>query len=320
RRARSGMFSMLTTCYLFLGGTGAGALVVLSVLECANARRRAASPWGARTRFERACALPDEFFARGWPLCFVVLALGMLCLLVDLGRPDRLLGLLVSPQLSAISVGAYALVVALMCAGAFSLAALLDGVRGGPAAVYVLAGVGVVAGVVTMAYTGVLLQSLASVLFWQTPLLPLLFVLSSTSCGIACVFLSAAFVEARQPFVRPLVLLARIDGVIIVAEALCLAAYLLLASAGEGTRLAVEALVAGVQAPLLWGGIVVGGMVLPFALERFITHGNSRTQFVWIAALLLVGGFTLRFCIVGVAAWDVTQMPDMLYGLSLGLG
>ena len=34
------------------------------------------------------------------------------------------------------------------------------------------------------------------------------------------------------------------------------------------------------------------------------------------AALLLAGGFALRWCIVGAGAYDVTQMPEALYGLS----
>ena len=34
------MFSEFVIAYLFLGGTGGGALVVLALLECANARRR----------------------------------------------------------------------------------------------------------------------------------------------------------------------------------------------------------------------------------------------------------------------------------------
>ena len=87
------MFSALTTGYLFLGGAGAGALVVLSLLECANAQRRfgrspvrtlmtpapaLASASATRARLRTAFALPDEFFARAWPLCFVALAVGML--------------------------------------------------------------------------------------------------------------------------------------------------------------------------------------------------------------------------------------------------
>ena len=58
-----------------LGGTGAGALAVLCVLECARVLR-----W-------RALAMPEEFFARAWPVCAVTLATGMLCLLADLGAP-----------------------------------------------------------------------------------------------------------------------------------------------------------------------------------------------------------------------------------------
>lgn len=318
-RGALGVFNMLITSYLFLGGTGAGALVVLGMLECANARRRSGRARSDSSRLERAFTLPGEFFERGWLLCFAALALGMLCLLADLGRPDRLLNLLIAPKLSAMTVGAYALTIALGCSGVFALVSLLDHASMSPRVVYVVAGLGVVAGAAAMAYTGVLLQSLASVLFWQTPLLPLLFCLSALSCGIACVLLGAAFVETRQPFVRPLMRLADIDGVLIVAEAACLVALLLSAYCGAaGTRATAEALATGDVAPLFWIGVAVCGLALPFALERFVTHGNSRTQFVWIAAFLLVGGFALRFCIVGASAFDVTQMPSLMYGLTLG--
>ena len=55
RGAGRRVFNVLTTSYLFLGGTGAGALAVLCVLECARVLR-----W-------RALAMPEEFFARAWP-------------------------------------------------------------------------------------------------------------------------------------------------------------------------------------------------------------------------------------------------------------
>lgn len=299
------MFNMLTTCYLFLGGTGAGALAVLSVLECARAFR-----W-------RSLALPEEFFARSWPVCTVVLGLGILCLTVDVGRPDRLLNLVVSPAPSALVVGAFSLVVALACAGAFSAFALFDNVRVARGAVAALAVAGVGAAAVTAAYTGVLLQGLASVLFWQTPLLPALFVLSSVSCGVAVAFLAAAFVETRHPHMRPLVWLARVDGAVVVAEAACLTAYVLLALADEGAAPAARALVLGDMAAVFWGALAACGLVVPLALERFLTHGNSRTQLLWIAVFLLAGGFALRFCIVGAGAYDVTQMPEALYGFSM---
>lgn len=298
------MFNALTIGYLFLGGTGAGALAVLCVLECARALR-----W-------RALAMPEEFFARGWPVCTVTLATGILCLLADLGRPDRLLHLLTSPEPSAMAVGSFALAAALVLAAAFSAFALFDTVRLPRVAVVCLAAAGVAAAGVTAAYTGVLLESLASVLLWRTPLVPALFVLSSASCGIAVAFLAASFVETRHPYRGPLVWLARVDGGIVLVEAGCLAVFLLLAFAGEGTVAAARALVLGELAPVFWGVLAVCGLAVPLVLERFLTHGNSRTQLLWIAALLLVGGFALRWCIVGAGAYDVTQMPEALYGLA----
>lgn len=298
------MFNALTIGYLFLGGTGAGAVAVLCVLECARALR-----W-------RALAMPEEFFARGWPVCTVTLATGILCLLADLGRPDRLLHLLTSPEPSAMAVGSFALAAALALAAAFSAFALFDTVRLPRVAVVCLAAAGVAAAGATAAYTGVLLESLASVLLWRTPLVPALFVLSSASCGIAVAFLAASFVETRHPYRGPLVWLARVDGGIVLVEAGCLAVFLLLAFAGEGTVAAARALVLGELAPVFWGVLAVCGLAVPLVLERFLTHGNSRTQLLWIAALLLVGGFALRWCIVGAGAYDVTQMPEALYGLA----
>lgn len=332
------MFNMLTTCYLFLGGTGAGALVVLSALECANAREsrspstargsiadtgpsdtnRNANPASrARARIRHALTLPDDCFARCWPLCFIALATGMFCLLVDLGRPDRLINLLLSPAPSAIAIGSYTLVASLVCAGLFSVFALFDLPHIPASATAILAFFGIIVGLVTIAYTGVLLQTMASVLFWQTWLLPALFVLSSLSCGIAVVLLGVAFVETRRPFIRPIIWLSHIDGILILIEAGFLAVYLSWAHAGTETAPAADALLFGDLAWLFWAGLVVCGLAIPFAMEQFVTHGNYRTQLLWIAAFLLAGGFILRFCIAGTADYDITQISDLHYGLTL---
>ena len=316
------MFNMLITCYLFLGGAGAGALVVMGVLEYLNAQQRfgdhpdETSTANRRRRIRRAFTLPDEFFSRGWSFCFVALATGMLCLFADLGRPDRILNLLLFPELSAITVGAYALVLSLVCSGAFALLSLLETPRIPVPAIITLATVSILSGLAAMTYTGVLLQSMASILFWQTPLLPIVFVLSSFSCGIALVFFSTSFVEARYSFLRPITWLCRADSIAIALEAAFLAAYLVWGFNAEGTRLAAEALATGDLCLLFWVGLVACGLAVPFALERFVTHGNYRAQLLWIGTFLLAGGFVLRYCIVGTADYDVTHMPDLLYGLA----
>lgn len=325
------MFSALTTGYLFLGGAGAGACAVLSVLECATARvrvnerllalsARAHGGVPSRTlgaRIALHLALPSEFFARAWPSCVVLLMLGTLCLVVDLGRPDRLPMLIVSPQMTPMAVGAFSLMVCLVCATAFSCFSLLDTLVPTRGATLALACVGLASGVVTAAYTGVLLCSLASVLAFQTPLLPAVFALSSLSCGLAVALGCFALVEARYPHARALFSLVSADSVIIVAEMACAAAFAAWLALGERTAASAQALLVGDLAGVFWGGVVVCGLVLPLVLERVLSQRNEsfRVQLMWTAACVLVGGCALRFCVVGLAAFDVTQMPGALLGL-----
>ncbi|WP_165044276.1 NrfD/PsrC family molybdoenzyme membrane anchor subunit [Adlercreutzia sp. ZJ138] len=179
--------------------------------------------------------------------------------------------------------------------------------------------IGLVSGLASIAYTGVLLSSLASVLFWQTAFLPILFTTSALSCGIACVFLSMAFVEGRQSVTRPLMNLIRIDSVAIVMEAVILAFYLAWGLSDNGTASVAWALVTGDLSLWFWGIVFAVGLVAPFVMERFVSRMNYRTQLVWIAAAVLLGGFALRFCIVAAGAYDVTQMSGAMGELAAAL-
>ena len=316
------LFNELTVTYLFLGGTGAGMCVVLSLLECFTARESmsvrlmSAAPYESPiSRISSALALPSEFFTRAWPACFVLLALGVLCLLVDVGRPERLFNLLFSPQPTAMSVGSYAIAVTLLCSGAFSAMSLLDNVEPSRALSLAIAIVGVASGLVTAVYTGVLLSSLASVLAYRTPLLPALFCVSSLSCGLAGAFAALSFTEPRHPHVRPRAALTLADGGLVLIEAALLAVYVVWMLGSEGTAAGAWALVAGDMRWLFWGGLLICGLIVPFALERFLTHGNARTQLLWIASCLLAGGLSLRICTTGLAAYDVTQVSAFMLGL-----
>ncbi len=329
------MFDETIVAYLFLGGTGAGAVLVLSVLELVGIVRShttthtaafAPAQTGSQRQFatrmdgmgllrrkqDSPSAMPFDAFSRCWPLALVVLCLGVLCLLVDLGRVDRVIELFFSPHASALTVGAYALTVTIVVAGVMSAISLFDLIRLPEVVVIITTVIGVAAGAVTMVYTGILLQSLPSVLFWQTWLLPAVFTCSSLSCGIAVVLVGAAFSNSRQVFDRTLHALTCADSIVIVVEAVCIAAYLVWALlAGEGTANAARAFISGDLAPLFWGGLVALGLVLPFVLERFVAHGNFHTQLLWIAVCVLVGGLLVRVLFTGAAAYDVTQTADV---------
>ena len=125
------MLGPLIVCYLFLGGTGAGACLVLAVLgmlaprelvavQGAGGRGASRGPAGAHAVL-RPPAPYRRLLAPGYAAALVALALGMVCLLADVGRADRLLLLLTSPALSHVAVGAWSLAV---CAVLAVLAAL----------------------------------------------------------------------------------------------------------------------------------------------------------------------------------------------------
>lgn len=228
---RMGIFDSLIVAYLFLGSTGGGALAVLSLLEALNSPRLAARRW----------LLPAEFFARAWAACAIVLGLSVVCLLADLGRIDRAFFLFAASTPSAIAVGAWSLAVACALSTVFACANMLEmwdlreklAVPGGV--------LGVLIGVVVVAYTGILLAGLPSVDAWQTPLIPALFVLSGISCGLG----------------------------------------------------------------------------IPLVLEHLLTFDNRRSQLLWVALFVLIGGVTLRYSIVGISAFDITQTANLAGTLAL---
>ena len=178
------MFSELVVCYLFLGGAGAGACLVLSVMGILVPRDRfSKSP-------VRSIFVSWEYrklFGFGFAFALVALVAGVLFLFVDLGRADRVLLLFTSPKVVHITIGAYALIFSILGA---TLQALIwtQMIQGG--SVFVLRLLCVLTALfslVAIVYTGLLLQSLRSVPLWHNIWLPALFILSSLSCGMGLV-------------------------------------------------------------------------------------------------------------------------------------
>ena len=302
------MFGALIIAYLFLGGAGAGSLTVLSLFELIGTTRLVRQKGIHRTH-----GFPKEFYARCWPLCLATLIFGALCLLLDLGRIDRALNLFLSPVASVMAVGAYTLLIAIICAAIFTLRSVLDSLSLARRFTQILGVVGIVAGIITAVYTGILLGSLTSVLFWNSALLPALFLLSSVSTGIACILLGISFVNVRKPvfgFIRRLI---RVDMFIIAFEMLFLGVYLVSAYLDPTTESTARVFLTGDLSLIFWIGLLGCGLVLPLILEVCISENNYPKQILWVALFVLVGGLILRFCIVEAATYDVSQTPEMVY-------
>ena len=273
------MFSVLAVGYLFLGGAGAGAIAVASILDLAWVK----APFGHASRIGIGEATPlERTVAVGMLAGFGALALGMLFLLFDLGRIDRVTSLLLRPSLSFLTVGTYTL------AGLAACAALLVAVRFAylpsvpRGAVRAVEAAAAVVAVVVMLYTGLLLQNTGAVALWSSPLVPVLFLLSSLSCGIAALLLAAYFAPADAGIAWLFRTLARADAVIVVLEA---------ASA--------QRLAEGDLALWWWVGFALCGLVVPLAVEGVLSARGSfseacRTGLAVAAVLVLVGGFSMR--------------------------
>ena len=292
------MFSVLAVGYLFLGGAGAGAIAVASILDLAWVR----APFGHASRIGIGEAMPlERTVAVGMLAGFAALALGMLFLLFDLGRIDRVASLLLRPSLSFLTVGTYAL------AGLAACAALLVAVRFAylpsvpRGAVRAVEAAAAVVAVVVMLYTGLLLQNTGAVALWSSPLVPVLFLLSSLSCGIATLLLAAYFAPADAGIAWLFRTLARADAVIVVLEAVAAALFVAFALADDhpGAAASAQRLAEGDLALWWWVGFALCGLVVPLAVEGVLSARGSfseacRTGLAVAAVLVLVGGFSMR--------------------------
>ena len=306
------MFGVFVVFYLFLGGTGAGAVVTCSLADLVLVRQ----PFGTSAYVQGPSVRPEARIVDfGFVSGFALLVAGIACLLLDLGRIDRVLSLFLNPQPTLLTVGSFALA-ALAVLAAF-LAAVrflyLPGVRR-PVVAVVEAGAVAVAAVV-MLYTGLLLQTVGGVAFWATPFVPALFVLSSVSGGAAVVLAGAFFVECDERASWLLGRFVRADVVVIVLEVACAAGFLLWAdgSAHPGVQASFARLVQGDAAAAWWLGFVACGLAAPLALEaacllgawyaragvRELERERIGAVLAVVAVLVLVGALCLR--------WSVTE-------------
>lgn len=165
-----------------------------------------------------------------------------------------------------------------------------------------------------MAYSGLVLSSWNSIAFWNTPLLPILYIGHSFLAGLAALplvvvaFGGGAKVAAIAPFLEPALL------VLLAANGLLLLIYVWgMATATTAARESVRRLLRGQCRLSFWVGVVGVGLVLPFlavALAMWGDLGAELTAATWLVAAggaIQVGGFLLRdsFLRVGVYGYPL---------------
>lgn len=285
------MFGTLVVLYLFLGGCGAGIMFVTAFWSLAF-HRSALRSQAQTTAF-------DDLKARCFVAGFVVLCLAALCLLLDLGRPERAFMLFTRPTLSILTFGSFTLLANLLV-GAFLVAAnllYLPIVRASArkAAEVVCAATSLL----MMGYTGVYVGSIEAVALWYNIAVPALFVLSSLSAGLSSVFIMSAFGRDVRLLEARILVLHRGHVAVLALEVVALAAFLGLAHLDPFAR---ESLALLFDPRGLGPWFVVGlmglGLLVPLAAEGLVVATRRVMRLLPVDMLCVLGGLVLRFCVV----------------------
>lgn len=285
------MFGTLVVFYLFLGGCGAGIMLVTAVWSLAFHRS-----------VERSLAQTkafDDVKARCFGAGFVVLCLAALCLLLDLGRPERMFMLFTRPTWSILTFGSYTLMANLLVGGFLAAANLLYLPFVHAPARKVGEVLCAVLSLLMMGYTGVYVGSIEAVALWFNLAVPVLFVLSSLSSGLSAVFILGAFGRDVRLLDGWTMLLHRCHLGTLVLEAAALGAFVGFAVLDPFAR---ESLALLLEPAGLGPWFVVGlcglGLLVPLITEGFVMAADRLVRLLPVDVLCIAGGLVLRFCVV----------------------
>ena len=285
------MLGTLVVLYLFLGGCGAGVMFVTAAWSLAFHR--------TRTRTQEQTAAFGDLKARCYGIGFVMLCLAALCLLLDLGRPELAFLLFTRPTLSILSFGSFTLLASILVSGFLAVANLMyvPFVRAGARKAAEAACLAV--SLCMMAYTGVYVGWIEAVALWNNAATPALFALSSLSAGVSTVFVIAPFVRDVTRLSGWMLLLHRVHLAVLVLELVMLAGFV---AFGFSNPFARESLAILFDPSGLGPWFVVGlvglGLLVPLAVEVFVTVTKRLVRALPVDLLCIAGGLVLRVCVV----------------------
>lgn len=272
--------------YLFLAGLGAGAFVTSAFLRWRH-------PGAVKMR------------KAGHVIAPIVVIAGLLLLVVDaeagFHNPLRFALLLTNP-FSVMTWGVVFLTVFIVVSLLVLLIDLLK--KQVPAWLEV---VGVVFALCVAGYTGALLGVVQTFPLWNHPLLPILFVVSAMSTGIASVvFYGELRAHEEIASTKPV---SYIHYGLVATEILMVAFMLFILNLqSTDAHATVVSLVAGNYAILFWVLFIAVGLVLPFIADTWALFcpahkegAGSRAISAASEAGVMVGGFFLRYLVIVAA-------------------
>ncbi len=282
--------------YLFFGGLAAGIFIVAAICDLVSLKA---------PRFEAVAK------AAGY-LAFPMAALGGLFLSIHLGKPERgiLFPLFFTNFESWMVIGAWILAPFMAVSAAYP-ALWFFGVDRRARIVVAIVGIPVAIGLA--GYTGFLLAGQGFVPLWSQKYLPIMFLNSGVTTGIALAGIATLVAtQISLPLVGPIRLeerdrsdvirwLTLFMGIAILVESFELYSFMgYLTQKAKGGEFVVNVLTQGDLSSWFWGGVVGVALGLPLLLAAasFLTKRPIPALAYSYFGLALLGGMILRFVIV----------------------
>jgi formate-dependent nitrite reductase membrane component NrfD len=266
----------LVITYLFLGGAGAGLFLVSLYIT---------HPWA-------------EAFG------LLVLILGTLFLILDLGRPERFWRAFFRARSSWISRGCYC-ITALVLLGGLNVFVDFTARDWGMFTTVLKVGAAIAA-VAVMIYTGFVLSPSAAIPFWNSTFFPIIFFAYSLLAGIDFLILASPILPP------PAIDLAQLEKIQFGLALLCLLLVLshlsVMSGSAVAARQSIQLLTRGKWAGLFIGGVIVIGLVIPLLLAWPVAGQTSFQTVFAVTALLallrLFGDYLFRFLVIRAGLYD----------------
>jgi formate-dependent nitrite reductase membrane component NrfD len=308
------VFSSFIVWYLFLAGVGSGAFIVAAFSIFAPSASLTSSHQAPSSRFApsgfagqaASAAFPGVVYTHvrwlrsttGLVIATASMAVAALSLLFDFAEPLKTWRVVLTPFSSLASFGAN--VVPVFTLLTFLLMVVLLFRWRLPRWLLILAfAFGSLLACAVMLYAGLLLAGMVSIDVWHTWLVPLLFVISSLSCGLAAVlFFETIFLGVQK---RGFELRWRLLFALGLLELAALGVFLVERGLFSSTaRDSILMLLGGEQAIFFLGGVVAVGIVLPLMSHLVFRWVPLEALVLVSAACVLAGGFFLRYCLVEI--------------------
>jgi formate-dependent nitrite reductase membrane component NrfD len=266
----------LVITYLFLGGAGAG--LFLASLYIAH-------PWAQA-------------------LGLLLLLVGTLFLMLDLGRPERFWRAFFRARSSWISRGCF-FITLLLVLGALHVWIELTSGDAGALSWLIQAGAAAAA-VAVMIYTGFVLAPSPAIPFWNSTFFPIIFFAYSLLAGIDFLILASPLLPAPAIDVAHL---ERIQFGLVVACLLLVMSHLsIMSTSAVAARRSIQLLTRGRWAVLFMGGVIGVGLIVPLlAAWPVLWQPTFSTMFAITAVLALLrlfGDYLFRFLVIRAGLYD----------------